>query len=910
MSTFGRFDPRLQQAIASRLGWSSLRQVQDEAGAALLDGKNAVVLAPTAGGKTEASIFPTLSLLLERQLEGVGALYIAPIKALLNNQSERLGQYTEMVGLSRFVWHGDTPSNERKQFLREPSDLLMTTPESLEVMLVSQTIDTGKLFHNVRMLIIDEVHALAGTDRGAHLMSVIERIASISAAGGNDLQRVGLSATVGNPADILSWLRGTSKRDAVIVDPPKVKQARELLVLHHVDMTSLAEDAAKIARGKKSLFFCQSRSMTEAVAENMRRAGTDVFVHHSAVSKEERLHAEEKFHRGSDACIACTSTLELGIDVGDLDLVLQSEAPSSVSSFLQRMGRTGRRAGRPANTTFFCTDKEAVLQSIALVELARAGWVESVDVLDRCWPVLVHQLLALSLANEGVTIDDAWAHLSRVPDFRGIHRAEVDRLVAWMIRDESLVLVSGRLLIGPKVEKRFGRKNFMELYAVFTSPQSYTVEVDSKPLGTLSQAFVDRLVESVSCFLLSGRPWLVHLVNHDDRVVKVGPAPHGRQPTWGGALPQFLGFDLSQKILAVLTSDDEPKYLGADALEVLRERRDAFAGILEPRRGGLEFDGDEVRWWTFAGGRINGTLRHALASMHPEWRVVPDNFVIKIRGGAKQDEVREAIARLGDLEFWEDDELWRTVASSLPNYRLSKFQPLVPPWVEREMLAGHLLDVAGAWRWAANVDDAGTLRRVPHQFRDAIEGDAAEPAVAREAAPQVKPQHPVHWIDDDASLRAVCEQLRHVPIIGLDVETTLATRALCLIQVSSGTETWLIDALEISDWSSLTEVLASDTVTKVIHNASFERSIFARLGIFIAPVIDTLALSRQSRGKVPGGHGLKAVSARELGVVLDKTEQTSNWARRPLSERQRAYAAVDAEILLAVYERLRSTALA
>ena len=908
MSAFARLAPRLQQAIATRLGWSSLRPVQEEAGNALLAGKNAVVLAPTAGGKTEASMFPTLSLLLEQQLDGVGALYIAPIKALLNNQSERLGLYTEMVGLRRFVWHGDTPSNERKQFLREPADLLMTTPESLEVMLVSHTIDTAKLFRNVRMLIIDEVHALAGTDRGAHLMSVIERIATISTSGGHDLQRVGLSATVGNPADILTWLQGTSTRDAVIVDPPKVKQARELLVLHHIDMTSLADDAAKIARGKKSLFFCQSRSMTEAVAENMRRAGTDVFVHHSAVSKEERLYAEEKFHKGSDACIACTSTLELGIDVGDLDLVLQSEAPSTVSSFLQRMGRTGRRSGRPANTTFFCTDKDAVLQSIALIELARAGWVESVDVQDRCWPVLVHQLLALSLAGEGVSVDDAWAHLSRVPDFRGIHRPEFERLVAWMLRDESLVLFSGRLLIGPKVEKRFGRKNFMELYAVFTSPQSYTVEVDGKPLGTLSQAFVDRLVESVSCFLLSGRPWLVHLVNHDDRVVKVGPAPHGRQPTWGGALPQFLGFDLSQKILSILTAEDEPKYLGAEALEVLRERRDAFAGILEPRKGGLEFDGDEVRWWTFAGGRINGTLRHAIASMHPEWRVVPDNFVIRIPGGAKQDEVREAIARLGDIEFWEDEELWRDVAKALPNYRLSKFQPLVPPWVEREMLAGYLLDVAGAWQWAADTE-GGRLGRVPEQFGGALKGDESEPTLPAESPIAVAPKRPVHWVETDAALVACCEQLQQEGIVGLDVETTLATRALCLVQLASPSATWLVDAFEISDWSSVADLLSSESTIKIIHNASFERSVFARLGISINPVVDTLTLSRNARGKVVGGHGLKAVSARELGVALDKSEQTSNWARRPLTARQRAYAAVDAEILLAVYEKLQGAIL-
>ncbi|MBI1948540.1 MAG: DEAD/DEAH box helicase [Deltaproteobacteria bacterium] len=906
MTVFARFPPRLQEAIASRLGWSSLRPVQEEAGAALLEGKNAVVLAPTAGGKTEASIFPTLSLLMEKPFEGIGAIYIAPIKALLNNQAERLGLYTEMVGLERFVWHGDTPDNERKQFLREPADLLMTTPESLEVMLVSQRIDEKKLFKNVRIFIVDEVHALAGTDRGAHLMSVMERIAAVSA---HDVQRVGLSATVGNPAAILEWIRGTSKRDGVVVDPPKGKAQRQLLVVHRPTLPALARDASKLALGKKSLFFCQSRAMTETVAENMRGSGTDVFVHHSAVSREERHLAEERFHHGTNACIACTSTLELGIDVGDLDLVLQAEAPATVSSFLQRMGRTGRRAGKPANTTFFCESSEAVVQAIALIELARVGWVESVDVQDRCWPVLVHQLLAMSLGEEGISAQDAWTHLSRVPDFQGIHRAEFDRLVAWMLRDESLVLLDGRLLIGPKAEKKFGRKNFMELYAVFTSPQSYTVQLDAgAELGTLNQEFVDRLVESVSCFLLGGRPWLVSAINHPERVVKVKPAPSGREPTWGGYLPQYLGFDLCQKILDVLTGADEPAYLNDEARVVLQKERDSYGGGLRPRRGGVEFHGDEIRWWTFAGGRVNSTLRYALQALHPDWRVIPDNFVVKIRGNYKQDDFHEAVRRLADLDFWEDEDMWRAVATSLPNYRLSKFQPLVPPWVEREMLAEYLIDVAGAWRWVASANDDTGAPELPEGFRQPSAAELALPPREPEAPPTIEASRPVEWIASDAALLAVCAKLAQETRIGVDVETTLGSRTLCLIQVAGGDTIYLIDALEVANLEPLASVLTDENVTKVIHNASFERSVFKRFGIAIEPVVDTLSLSRKLRGKIDGGHGLKAVCARELGVMLDKSSQTSNWARRPLSARQLAYAAVDADVLVRLADVLQNGA--
>ena len=179
MSVFAKFAPRLQEAIVARLGWTTLRPVQELSGEAILSGMNAVVLAPTAGGKTEASIFPTLSGLVSDPPRSVGALYIAPIKALLNNQSHRLDQYTEMVGIRRFVWHGDTTDGERKKFLKEPAELLMTTPESLEVMLVSERVDAEKLFNDLRVVIIDEVHAIAGSDRGAHLMSVLERIIQV-----------------------------------------------------------------------------------------------------------------------------------------------------------------------------------------------------------------------------------------------------------------------------------------------------------------------------------------------------------------------------------------------------------------------------------------------------------------------------------------------------------------------------------------------------------------------------------------------------------------------------------------------------------------------------------------------------------------------------------------------------------
>lgn len=698
MSVFARFPPRLQQAIVARLGWSSLRPVQDEAGAALLDGWNAVVLAPTAGGKTEAALFPILAGLIEAPASAVAAIYVAPIKALLNNQSHRLDLYTEMVGLRRFVWHGDTPDHERRAFVRDPCELLMTTPESLEVMLVSPRVDAGSLFRDLKFVVVDEIHALAGTDRGAHLMSVVERLARLSR---HDPQRVGLSATVGNPERILEWLRGTSERPGKVVDPPSAPSRRQLHIVYRPDLPALAAGAAKLAQGSKSLFFCQTRSLTEAVSEQMRRLGTTVHVHHSAISREERDLAEEQFQSGTGACIVCTSTLELGIDVGDLDLVLQADAPATVGSFLQRMGRTGRRRGQVANTTFLCESADAVVQAIALIELARSGWVESIAVNDRCWPVLIHQLVAMALASEGIGPEDAWSTLSRVPDFGGIGREEFDRLVAWMRREQSLRLVGGRLVVGPKVEREFGRRNFRDLYSVFSSPQSYTVQTAAaRPLGSLNQDFVDRLVDGVSCFLLSGRAWTVLRVQHDDRRVIVDAAPRGKQPTWGGFLPQFLGHTLCQRMLAVVAGDEDYPYLSPPAREVLTARRAEMAGVVEPEIGGIELDHEEIRWWTYAGGAINSTLRYALRYLQADWTITADNSLVRLRG----DDVGgrafgDALGALGHKGFWDNEKLWTEIAETFPSYRFSKFQTLMPPWIERETLAHYLLDILGTRAW-------------------------------------------------------------------------------------------------------------------------------------------------------------------------------------------------------------------
>ena len=696
-SAFTRFPARLQEAIVSRLGWTALRPVQELASHVLLDDKNAVILAPTAGGKTEAAFFPMLARLMEWEPEGVGLLYIAPLRALLNNQAERLGTYTEMVGLRCFMWHGDVTEAQKRAFIREPTEVLMTTPESLEVMLLSPRVPHVRLFRDVRVLIVDEVHALAGTDRGAHLMAVCERLMRHTP---NDVQRIGLSATVGNPAAMLTWLQGTSRRAGCVVDPPQTPSQKDIRIHLRDSLGAIAQSASSLTLGHKSLFFCQSRALTESMTEQMRQRGTSVFVHHSSVSREGRQAAEERFQHGSNACIICTSTLELGIDVGDLDLVLQANAPATVSSFLQRLGRTGRRAGQRATMTFFCEDPEVVLQAIALVELAKKHWVESMQPQTRCWPVLVHQLLALTLQFGAVSQQRCWEYLSVGPDFAGISRAEFDRLITHLITADFLFVSDDLLSMGDEAERIFGRKNFMELYAVFTTPQLYTVKTSTDYIvGSLEQAFVDTLVEEMSTFLLGGQAWTVHHVNHHERAVHVTPAPCGTKPSWGGFMPQLLGFEVCQQIAELLRSDMTIAYIDGASQTAL----DAFRQDLGPllRRPGphIQMGPGQALWWTFAGGRINHALKYGM-QLQNGWKVLADNFRLKLEGdGLTFTTLCNAIDSMSTEAFWDDPSNQRRLLAQLPAYRLSKFQRALPECYALEMVSNYLLDIPRAIQW-------------------------------------------------------------------------------------------------------------------------------------------------------------------------------------------------------------------
>lgn len=350
-------------------------------------------------------------------------------------------------------------------------------------MLVSSKVDARRAFAQVQAVVVDEVHAFAGDDRGWHLLCVLERLARVA---GRPLQRIGLSATVGNPGELLTWLQGSGTgRPGQVVAPGASGAAGSAEVT--VDHVGTVENAATVIlslhRGENRLVFVDSRRRAEELGAALRGRDVETYLSHWSLSAAERGRSELAFAEARDCVIVATSTLELGIDVGDLDWVIQINAPRTVASFLQRLGRTGRRAGTSRNCLFLCLEADDVLHAAGLLLHWSQGWVESVVPPPSPRHIVAQQLLGLALQEHTVglrTWPEWWGGLSPMA-------ADGAAVLAHLVEAGYLETDGNLAFIGPEAEKRFGRRHFSDLTAVFSAAPEFTV-----PRATLAARFADR----------------------------------------------------------------------------------------------------------------------------------------------------------------------------------------------------------------------------------------------------------------------------------------------------------------------------------------------------------------------------------------------------------------------------------
>ena len=621
MNVFERYAPFIQDYIY-RSGWKSLRAVQNAAGESIFNTDDNVLLtASTASGKTEAAFFPILTLLDENPSSTVGVLYIAPLKALINDQFGRLNELCMDEGIPVTRWHGDASQTQKRKLLRKPAGILQITPESLESLLINKHMEIPSLFGDLRFIVIDEIHSLLRGDRGLQTFCLIERLCRIA---GCDPRRIGLSATIGNPEDAGKFLSAGSRRKTII---PRFEGGKEVwcLSMEHFynsapqadegktltqktpPMEEVTDPAPKNAdpgigyifehtKGRKCLIFTNSREECEAVCQNLRQYceanhEPDRFlIHHGNLSASYRESAEEEMKDDDSLMSVCaTATLELGIDIGKLERAFQIDAPFTVSGFLQRMGRTGRR-GQPSEMWFVMREDHMearallpasipwyLIQGIALVQLYIEERFVEPPRMDRLpYSLLYHQTMSTLASHGEMTPAELASRVLSLSCFQRITQDDYRLLLRHLIEIDHINRTeNGGLIVGLAGERVVNNYKF---YAVFQENVEYTVRSGSEQLGTIVKPAPvgDKIA-------IAGRVWVVEEVDHKRREVYC-TLVKGNIPAYFGDVPGDIHTHILERMYGVLNEDKEYPYLMPHAVCRLADARETFRKSLMSQR--------------------------------------------------------------------------------------------------------------------------------------------------------------------------------------------------------------------------------------------------------------------------------------------------------------------------------------
>ncbi len=631
-SIFSSLHESLQQVLAQRLDWSELREVQERSYAAVTAGNDVLVLAPTAGGKSEAALIPVMDDILKHGRAGVTCLYISPLKALINDQEDRFAAFCVPTSLSVMKWHGDVPKGDRS-WKEEPPHFLMITPESLEVLLQERTLSMS--LRQVRFIIIDELHAFVENDRGVQLKVLLDRIDSIT---GRKVQRIGLSATTGNPEEVLHWL-SDNRHGAVLVAVPAPARQKRFSFLIEPEESKRVEALIRIVAGRKALVFVNSRSSAENLAKSLHGRVRNLHIHHSSLSVETRKSAEGAFLSPEGACIICTSTLELGIDIGDLDVVVQVGPPDSVSSFLQRMGRSGRR-GQAAYVAWLLNDPCELLCSCAIIECAMDREVENLRPPEKPYNVLLQQIFLALHHSHRSSRRKIGGELLAHPVFADISQKDLDQIFRHLIA-EGFITTDGEMLMpGTEAEQVLGRSNWKDLYSVISGGGEYrAITPDGEVVGKLDARFVNSCSEDR--ITLGGREWTMVKCDEGHTIVVVVPSGSGASHTfWTSSGESGLSSLLCERIQRIRAQGRSVLPLGVSENENLQSALTKIPDgvgthglyILERNEPGRR----EVIVYSLRGSRFNRVLALLLTRrLGAKAHARATDFVIRVTGAGK-----------------------------------------------------------------------------------------------------------------------------------------------------------------------------------------------------------------------------------------------------------------------------------
>jgi len=718
--SLNKLHPRLQDHVKNQK-WNDLTEIQKQAFDPIYTGKSCIIEAPTSGGKTEAVLFPLLTRISTARSDGFKILYIAPLKALLNDLALRVVPYAKMCYKEAFKWHGDVEQSDKIQQMLFPSDILLTTPESIEAIMLRRS-NWKNVFASLETIVIDEAHYFALTDRGSHLIALLERIVT---GIGRQPQRIAVTATIGNPEQLLQWLMSNRQGGLAIRVQSGEQKERDFKIKHYNDDGAglFGDLYGMLSRFKdkndrvKSIVFERSRTGTENTATKINERNVisqtkfpvKVKTHHSSVSKRLREEAEasikQKRESSIDAIIS-TSTLELGIDIGDLDQVIQVGGLNSSGAFLQRVGRTGRRKDKPQYFRGLVTNEDELLLLIGCVSLGVQRISENILFPSKAFHILAHQLICLCLQHAGVIEDQVWNILSKASCFSGINREEFKTLVSFMVQEDFLRRVDrDTLLTGSKAESEFLRANWKRLFAIFESGPMYNVVDGKKIIGTLDSGFA-MLQQLPFVFVLGGQEWNAVKIDHEMQQVLVQKNDTGEAPTWTSIGQYDIPFELAQEVGRLLMNNEEPSFLDSSVIRVLQRQRESHFDLQWKRNKWILESSEEfnrIYIWTFGGDKINRTLAKLISATTNKETRLDYMKVIIVFGKEDSVLVSDVYTLLSSLHALSTSEVEKTLEEHIEPKWFSKFSQCLPPELSKKTILEKSMDVNGLCRQMTTV---------------------------------------------------------------------------------------------------------------------------------------------------------------------------------------------------------------
>ncbi|WP_153392213.1 DEAD/DEAH box helicase [Chryseobacterium vaccae] len=603
--------------------WESLRPIQEAAIQKIIStDRNYILISRTASGKTEAAFLPILSKVNFKE-PGVKVLYISPLIALINDQFMRVEKLCEYLDVPVTKWHGEASKGAKDRLIKDPGGIVLITPESIEAMFVNKPYNVQHLFSSLEYVVIDEIHSFLGSDRGIHLQSLLQRLQRINKS---TFKIVGLSATVNgdNQYIELKEFLGNPENTTVIKDTnPKPINAVFKYFQGTVEELpiELLKDLYIRTRDRKVLVFPNARGRVEEVAVKLKKISEKVgghpnyFAHHSSVDKEVREYVEffAKKSKTENFCISCTSTLELGIDIGNVDEVAQIDATHSIASLIQRVGRSGRREGRSSNLLLYATEKWSHLQSLACWLLFTEQYIEPVNVHQRPYDVLVHQILSMVKGSSGITLTKLLEELAVNSAFKNIKSEEITEIINHLTLIDFLEKLGREYIIGVEGEKVVNARDF---YTLFHTPVYFKVSSQGIKIGELPLSPQIRVDENI---YLSARIWKIKDIDFESKKIEVIPTKDGKKPMFLGDSAD-TATRIRQKMLEILISEDHYDFMDDAGKEIIRQMREEFKvfDIADPKTERPLLSGPEkenFEFYSFAGSKINRTLSFILDKM-------------------------------------------------------------------------------------------------------------------------------------------------------------------------------------------------------------------------------------------------------------------------------------------------------